>query len=46
MREKTDVAVGWKLQPAVETVVDERERESWRDVGENEIRLGDNWYQL
>jgi hypothetical protein len=28
VREKTDVTVGWKLQPAVETTVDERERES------------------
>jgi hypothetical protein len=27
-REKTDVAVGWKLQPAAETVLGERERES------------------
>jgi hypothetical protein len=27
-REKNDVAVGWKLQPAAETVVGERERES------------------
>jgi hypothetical protein len=27
-REKTEVAVGWKLQPAVGTVVGERERES------------------
>jgi hypothetical protein len=27
-REKADVAVGWKLQPAARTVVGERERES------------------
>jgi hypothetical protein len=27
-REKTDVTVGWKLQPAAEIVVGERERES------------------
>jgi hypothetical protein len=27
-RENTEVAVGWKLQPAVGTVVGERERES------------------
>jgi hypothetical protein len=25
-RENVDVVVGWKLQPATETVVDERER--------------------
>jgi hypothetical protein len=27
-REKTDVAVGWKLQPTTGTVVSERERQS------------------
>jgi hypothetical protein len=32
-----DVAVGWNLQPAAWTVVDERERESWCGVGESEI---------
>jgi hypothetical protein len=27
-----DVTVSWKLQSAAETVVDERKRESWRDI--------------
>jgi hypothetical protein len=32
-----DVIVSWMLQPAVGAVLGERERESWRGVGESEI---------
>jgi hypothetical protein len=46
-RENTDVtdagvAVGWKLQPAIGIVVDEREREIWHDVSESEIQPSDH----
>jgi hypothetical protein len=44
-KEKVDVAVGWKLQPAAGTVVGERERESWRNIGESEIQSDDHWNQ-
>jgi hypothetical protein len=42
LRQKTDVIdadviVSWMLQPVVGAVLDERERESCRDVGESEI---------
>jgi hypothetical protein len=37
--------VGWKLQPAVGTVVGEMERESWYAVSEREIQLDDYWNQ-
>jgi hypothetical protein len=47
-REKTDVtdadvALGWKLQPAAGIIEDEKEKESWRGVGESEIQPGDHW---
>jgi hypothetical protein len=33
-----DVAVSWMLHPAAGAVLDERERENWRDVDESEIQ--------
>jgi hypothetical protein len=41
-REKTDMTVDWKVQPAAGTVVSERKRETWRDVDECEIQSDDH----
>jgi hypothetical protein len=40
-----DVAVGWKLQSPVGTVMGERERASWCGVGESEIQPDAHWNQ-
>jgi hypothetical protein len=36
-REKTDMLVGWILQPAARVVVGERERESRREMSESKV---------